>query len=67
MDWRPLESSNLSAFRYDPETQVLQIRFKSGRSYDFKDVPQSVAEGLESADSAGRYFNNAIKGQYQES
>lgn len=67
MDWRPLESSNLSACRYDPETQVLQIRFRSGRSYDYKDVPQTVAEGLESASSPGRYFNAAIKGQYSES
>jgi KTSC domain len=67
MDWTPLASSNLSAMRYDEETRLLQIRFHSGRSYDYKDVPADVADGLKQADSAGRYFNSSIKGVYAES
>lgn len=66
MDWRPLTSSNLNAFRYDPTTQTLQIRFHSGRTYDYADVPETVADGLASAGSPGQYFNSAIKGQYRE-
>lgn len=67
MDWTPLASSNLSAMRYDEQTRLLQIRFLSGRTYDFKDVPADVADGLKQADSAGKYFNNSIKGVYAES
>ena len=67
MDWRPLSSSNLNAFRYDPTTQTLSIRFNSGRAYDYAEVPQSIVDGLESADSPGRYFNSAIKGSFTES
>lgn len=67
MDWTPLASSNLSAMRYDEDSRLLQIRFLSGRTYDFKDVPADVADGLKQADSAGRYFNNSIKGVYAES
>lgn len=67
MDWTPLASSNLSAMRYDGETRLLQIRFISGRTYDFKDVPADVADGLKQADSAGKYFNSSIKGVYAES
>lgn len=67
MDWTPLASSNLSAMRYDEQTRLLQIRFHSGRAYDFKDVPADVADGLKQADSAGKYFNSSIKGVYAES
>lgn len=67
MDWTPLASSNLSAMRYDEETRLLQIRFHSGRTYDYKDVPADVADGLKQADSAGKYFNSSIKGVYAES
>lgn len=67
MDWTSLASSNLSAMRYDEETRLLQIRFLSGRSYDFKDVPADVADGLKQADSPGKYFNSSIKGVYAES
>lgn len=67
MDWTPLASSNLSAMRYDAQTRALQIRFHSGRSYDYKDVPADVADGLAQADSPGKYFNSSIKGVYAES
>lgn len=67
MDWTKLASSNLSAMRYDEQTCLLQIRFHSGRSFDYKDVPADVADGLKQADSAGKYFNSSIKGVYAES
>lgn len=67
MDWTLLASSNLSAMRHDEETRLLQIRFQSGKTYDYKDVPADVADGLKQADSAGRYFNSSIKGVYAES
>lgn len=66
MDWTPLSSSNIGAMRYDENSRLLQIRFLSGHAYDFKDVPADVADGLRQADSAGKYFNNSIKGVYAE-
>lgn len=66
MDWTPLNSSNLYAYRYDEQTRLLQIRFVSGRTYAYKDVPQDVADGLGSAGSPGQYFNNSIKGTFAE-
>lgn len=64
-DWITLSSSNLDAYRYDPDTQELQVRFKtSGLTYSYADVPQDVAQGLGSADSAGKYFAQSIKGAY---
>lgn len=66
MDWTPLASSNLSAMRYDEATRLLQIRFYSGRSYSYQDVPQDVADGLRQANSPGQYFNGNIKGIFEE-
>ena len=66
MDWTPLASSNLSACSYDADERVLQIRFRSGRTYGYKDVPEEVADGLKQAGSPGAYFNSNIKGVFQE-
>ena len=61
-----LASSNLAAYDYDPADRILTIMFQSGRSYRYKDVPQEIAEGLETAPSPGRYFNSEIKGIFAE-
>lgn len=66
MDWTPLDSSNLNAMRYDTESKLLQVRFNSGRTYAYKDVPQDVADGLASAGSPGRYFNSSIKNTFAQ-
>lgn len=63
-DWTNLSSSNVAAYRYNPGTKVLQIRFHSGRVYGYKDVPQDVVDGLGTAESAGRYVNSEIKNRY---
>ena len=66
MQWTPLASSNLSACRYDEQERLLQIRFQSGRTYSYKDVPEEVASGLTSANSPGQYFNQNIKNIFSE-
>ena len=66
MDWTPLASSNLAMCSYDAGERVLQIRFRSGRTYSYKDVPEDTYEGLKQADSPGQYFNSNIKGVFSE-
>jgi hypothetical protein len=66
LSWTPLASSNLSALRYDEETRLLQIRFQSGRTYAYRDVDPTVADGLKQASSPGAYFNSNIKGIFEE-
>ena len=63
-NWTSLQSSNVAAYRYNPSTRVLQIRFHSGRIYGYRDVPQNVVDGLGTAESAGKYVNSAIKNSY---
>jgi hypothetical protein len=63
-NWTPVDSSNVSAFRYDASTKVLQIRFKSGRIYGYKDVPENVVQEFSTADSKGKFVNASIKHNY---
>lgn len=71
--WIPVTSSNLEAVWYDPEEEILKIRFnpidahgqRSGvRSYAYSMVPASVFLGLLDAGSKGRYHAKHIKFSY---
>ncbi|MCA9933042.1 MAG: KTSC domain-containing protein [Ardenticatenaceae bacterium] len=60
-----VSSSNLASVGYDPESQILEIEFNSGRVYQYFDVPQDEYDGLMNADSHGRYFNQNIRDNYR--
>ena len=59
------QSSNIARFRYDEVSQTLTVEFKNGTRYNYYDVPQHIFEGMESADSKGKYLNANIKGVYR--
>jgi hypothetical protein len=63
-EWKNLSSSNVTQYKYDSKTREMVIVFHGGRPYAFRGVPQDVADGLETAASAGSYVNRKIKGQY---
>lgn len=54
-------SSNLWAVDYNPQTRTLTIQFRSGRIYEYYNVPQNVFDGLLAAPSKGRYHHRYIK------
>lgn len=59
-----LTSTSLRSASYDDDTRILDITFASGRTYTYENVPEKVFEELCNAPSAGRYFNDSIKGVY---
>jgi KTSC domain-containing protein len=59
-----LKSSNLASAEYDAETQSLTITFKSGATYTYSDVSETIYEGLLSAASPGSYFASNIRDAY---
>ena len=61
----PVSSSNLAEVGYDPPTQTLEVCFKSGRTYQYFDVPEGVYEGLKNAGSPGAYLNQEVKGKFR--
>lgn len=66
-DLPPFESSNLRSARYDEDTQVLELTFLNGGTYEYYDLPVPVAEGFERAESKGGYLAAHIKGHYRYS
>ncbi|WP_423218660.1 KTSC domain-containing protein [Synechococcus elongatus] len=43
----------------------MRIRFATGREYTFCRVPRRIFERLLSANSAGQYYAQHIRGKYQ--
>lgn len=60
------DSSALSGFKYNPDSQQLDVRFKSGRTYTFHQVPSALIDEFEACDSAGRFYHERLKGNYGE-
>lgn len=62
---KPLNSTMLEAAGYDLASRTLAVRFRNGTVvHRYHDVPPEIAEGLESAESAGRYFNANVRGKF---
>ena len=60
-----VDSSNVEAIGYDPATQELHVRFlKSGETYVYYNVEESVFDEFMQADSKGQYLNLNIKERY---
>lgn len=60
-DWRSVSSSNISAVRYDPVLQQLDVRFKSGGEWTYPGVDQPTFDSMLSADSVGKFFHANIR------
>lgn len=50
---------------YDPDTESLRIRFKNGALYEYRKVPQDVADDFGKCDSFGRFHATKIKGNFE--
>jgi len=62
---RSVESSCISSVAYSEEESVLEIEFRGGAIYEYREVPLSCFEQLLRAPSCGRFFNDAIRDHYQ--
>jgi hypothetical protein len=60
-----LKSSMIDRICYDEDDNSLSIWFRATGRYVYYDVPDGIYDGLKAAASAGRYFNERIKGRYR--
>lgn len=60
----PLDSSVLTGHAYDPDTRTLHLGFKSGDTWEYRDVPLEKVEALIGNASPGQYFGSKIRGHY---
>ena len=58
------KSSQVKAVRYFADTQILEIDFVTGKTYQYFEVPESVYEGCVTAESVGKYINQHVKNIY---
>jgi hypothetical protein len=60
----PVSSSNVAELGYDPDNQVVYVRFFDNRLYAYKGVSQFEYEGLLNAPSIGSYLHRNFKNVY---
>jgi hypothetical protein len=60
----PVDSSNIEAIGHHPESNTLRVKFLTGATYDYHDVPPESYQALVNAPSAGSHFHKHIKGQH---
>lgn len=61
---RRLDSSLIDRIVFDDETGTLSISFRQSGKYIYHGVPRAIYDALARAQSAGRFFNEAIKGRF---
>ncbi len=64
MDVQSVRSRDIALVGYDRETGTLEIAFRGGGVYHYREVPASIYEGLMSAPSHGTYFQKYIRKDY---
>ena len=65
--WEYVDSSNIESIGYDNLSCVLEVELKSGRIYQYFDVPEHVYSELKNASSVGGYFNQNIRNNFSTS
>lgn len=67
MEMKAVESSNIAAIGYDPETQQLGVRFKGtpGFRYEYENVTEGTYRALVDDPSVGKTFQYLIRSNPQ--
>jgi hypothetical protein len=64
LNWISVESSNLAAIAYQPDSYELFIAFLDGSVYVYDSVPIEEYQGLLGAESHGEFFYDNIRMVY---
>ena len=65
MERDAVSSSNLASVGYNPDSETLEVEFaKTGKVYEYYNVPQFMFDRLMDAPSVGVFFNAEIKSAY---
>jgi hypothetical protein len=59
-----MPSTVIDAISYRADARELEVLFRTGRRYLFRDVPPEAAEAFRRARIKGRHFNARIRGLY---
>jgi hypothetical protein len=62
---RRLNSSMIDRIVFDEDALTLAIQFRQSGKYLYHGVPRAIYDALGKAASAGRFFNEHIKGRFR--
>ena len=62
--FKSVNSTMLRRVRYDPQKRFLDVVFRTGEKYRYKDVPPGEYDGLIEAESHGKYMQMRIIDHY---
>lgn len=65
MERQHVDSSVIVAVGYDDSSSILEVVFRTGRTYRYFRVPQAAFDALVHAKSVGGYFNREIRPRYR--
>ena len=61
----PVTSRSLASISFVKSSRILEVEFRSGAIYRYREVPESTYSELLRAESKGRYFACHIRGKHQ--
>jgi hypothetical protein len=62
LDWIDLESSTVTSAAYDPDTEMIYVRFKDGGVYSYDQCPPHVWEEFTApGQSPGKFLNEILR------
>ena len=64
LDRELVESTSIASIGYDAAARRLEIEFRSGALYSFREVPVEIHAAFLRAESKGRFFARSIRGKY---
>lgn len=64
--FKRVNSSMLRTVRYDPKNKFLDVAFRTGEKYRYKEVPPDEYKGLMNAESHGKYMQKHIIDHYDD-
>lgn len=59
-----MPSAVIAEYQYDAGSEILTIRYHSGKVYNYLNVPKKVFKEMRSTMVKGIWFNRFIKGKY---
>lgn len=59
-----MPSAVIRSFDYDDARRELRIRFQSGKSYIYRDVPRETFVAMKRSFSKGEFFNEHIRDRF---
>jgi len=64
IDLNIVNSSNIARIGFDSQLNKLVVQFKTGKYYEYENVPENLYLNMVNSQSIGKYFNTYIRNNF---